>query len=175
MASDRMGSSGDRARAEVERPAWIMGIRSLLEGQLELLFEHASDLGNLALQMDDADHQGCGSSRKHPLQLRVRRFGYAIALEWSRVAWQGANGQEQRLPRVFRWQGTDEERFDAVQREADECRGQAACLAEMLVTLGRLERAVQAHPLHPRGQGEPPPSGITVLSGPTVQRTGCET
>lgn len=130
MASDRMGSSGDRARAEVERQAWIMSIRSLLEGQLELLFEHASDLGNLSLQMDHAGHQG---------------------------EWQGANGQEQRLLRVFRRQGKDEDRFDAVQREADECRGQAACLAEMLVTLGHLERAVQTHPLHPRGQGETRP------------------
>jgi len=157
MASDRMGSSGDRARAEVEMQAWIMGIRSLLEGQLELLFEHASDLGNLSLQMDDAGHQGSGPNQKHALQLRGNRCGHAIALEWYRIEWQGANGQEQRLPRVFRWRGKDEERCDAVQREADECRGQAACLAEMLVMLGHLERAVQAHPLRPRGQGETRP------------------
>lgn len=59
--------------------------------------------------------------------------------------------------------------------KGDECRRQAACLADMLVTLGRLERFLQIHPLCPRGQEKPNQFGITVLSGSTVQRTGCET
>ncbi|MER2505082.1 MAG: conjugative transfer protein MobI(A/C) [Azonexus sp.] len=152
-----------------------MAVRSLLESRLERVFEEAIDLGNSYLQAVDVEHQGVERNRKHTLQFRVGRSGHPIALEWYRTNWQGANGQEQRLPRIFRWRGKADARVVTVKPDADECRRQAACLGDMLVTLGRLERFVQVHPLCPRGQEKPAPFGITVLSGSTVQRTGCET
>ena len=74
MASDRMGSSGDRARVEVEMQAWIMGIRPQIEGHVELLFEEASYLEKRYLEA----LEGAEGSGEPVLVLRVRRCGDAI-------------------------------------------------------------------------------------------------
>ncbi len=110
---DRLRNTGETAGDGRQMEAWILAVRSMLEGRLELVFEQAVDLGNRYLQAVNAEHQGFGSNRRHALQVRVWRRGYAIALEWYRIEWQGANGQEQRLRRSGRRAGDAGEQTDA--------------------------------------------------------------
>lgn len=181
--SDRLRSTGETAGDERQMEAWILAVRSLLEGRLDLVFEQAIDLGNRYLQALREEHQGMAGNRKNPLQLRVRQRGHAIALEWYRIYWQSANGQEQRLQRLCRrtgdageregapgasWHlqtllrhtsGWEKEVVTAMENEADEYRWQAHYLAELLGTLDRLERCVQAQTPGRRCQDEPEAPG----------------
>ena len=148
--------------------AWISEVRSLLQDRLKEVFEHARDLGNRYLQAVMDANRGQEWKRKNTLQFRVRQRGNAIALEWYVIAWYGGTGQDRQMRRtyipkrspsrrrdaqVFSYRiddllrhtsGWDNDLVSAVETEASEYRRQAHYLADMLVTLGRLQRLAQA-------------------------------
>jgi len=164
MASDRMGSSGHRARAEVEMQAWIMGIRPQIEGRVELLFEQASSLEKWYLEALEAGEDSGSERRCEPdFRLRVRRCGDAIVRHWYGIAGKGTNGDE-RPPRkgysdgahaneferscpvenlLQRTPGCDDALGSEIEDEVIQYRHWAQCIAEMLVNLERLHRLVE--------------------------------
>ena len=145
----------------------IRHVRALLQAQLREVFEQARDLGNRYLQEVMEANAGKDWSQKNTLQFRVRQRGNALSIEWYQVNWYGrkAQGREARrtyIPKrnnsrrrdaqVFGYRledllrhtsGWDDDLVTAVEREACEYRRQAHYLADMLVTLRRLERFVK--------------------------------
>ncbi len=148
--------------------AWIIEMRSRLQGRLNEVFEHARDLGNRYLQAVLDANRSQEWKRKNTLQFRVRQRGNAIALEWYVVGWYGGTGQDRQMHRTYipkrnpsrrrdaqvfgyriddllrHTSGWDDDLVSAVETEASEYRRQAHYLADMLVTLGRLQRCTQA-------------------------------
>jgi hypothetical protein len=146
----------------------IRDLRALLQAQLKEVFEQARDLGNRYLQEVVGANTGKGWNQKNTLQFRVRQRGNAIALEWYLVNWYGRKEQGRALRRTYipkrnksrrrdaqvfgyrmedllrHTSGWDDDLVTAVESEATAYRRQAHYLADMLVTLGRLERFSQA-------------------------------
>ena len=144
--------------------AWITEVRALLQGRLQDVFENARDLGNRYLQAVIDANARQEWKHKNTLQLRVRQRGNAVALEWYLVGWIGGMGPDRRMRRtyipkrnpsrrrdaqVFRYRiedllrhtsGWDDDLVRATEIEASEYRREAHYLADMLVTLGRLQR-----------------------------------
>jgi len=142
----------------------IRDVRALLQAQLKDVFEQARDLGNRYLQEVMEANTSKEWSQKNTLQFRVRQRGNALSIEWYLVNWYGrkAQGREARrtyIPKrnssrrrdaqVFGYRledllrhtsGWDDDLVTAVEIEASEYRRQAHYLADLLVTLGRLER-----------------------------------
>jgi len=159
--------------------AWIIEVRSMLQDRVSEVFEQAKDLGNRYLQavMDANKRQEW--KRKNTLQFRVRQRGNAISLEWYVVGWYGGTGQDRQMRRtyipkrnpsrrrdaqVFSYRiedllrhtsGWDDDLVSAVETEASEYRRQAHYLADMLVTLGRLQRFTPARTGETPGEGAP--------------------
>jgi len=163
-----MWSSGDRARAEVEMQAWIMGIRPQIEGRVELLVEQASNLEKRYLEaLEVGEDSGTEGSGKPVLRLRVRRCGDAIVRHWYGIDGQGTNGDERPSRQGYsdgvdanefemsctvedllqRTPGCDDALGSEVEDEVIQYRHWAQCIAEMLVNLERLQRCVQARRL----------------------------
>lgn len=168
MTSDRMWSSSDRARAEAQMQAWIMGIRPQLEDRLDLLFEQASDLEKRYLEaLGFGEDPGVEQSGEPALGLRVRRCGDAVVRHWYGIDGSGANGDERaprqgysggadagerEPPRLVEHlsphtSGWDDALASEVEDEVNQYRHWAQCIAEMLVNLERLQRCVQARRL----------------------------
>ena len=146
----------------------IRDLRALLQAQLRDVFEQARDLGNRYLQEIVEANTAKGWNQKNRLQFRVRQRGNAIALEWYLINWNGRKDQGRELRRthipkrnksrrrdaqVFGYSmedllchtsGWDDDLVTAVESEASAYRRQAHFLADMLVTLGRLERFATA-------------------------------
>ena len=159
--------------------AWIIEVRSLLQGCLNEVFEQARDLGNRYLQAVMDANKSQEWKRKNTLQFRVRQRGNAIALEWYVVGWYGGTGQVRQMRRtyipkrnpsrrrdaqVFSYRiddllrhtsGWDDDLVSAVETEASEYRRQAHYLADVLVTLGRLQRFTLARTLEKPGEDAP--------------------
>ena len=135
--------------------AWISEVRSLLQGRLKEVLEQARDLGNRYLQAVMDANRGQEWKRKNTLQFRVRQRGNAIALEWYVIAWYGGTGQDRQMRRSRHTSGWDDDLVSAVETEASEYRRQAHYLADMLVTLGRLQRFTQAQPSDTPGEHTP--------------------
>lgn len=159
--------------------AWIIDVRSRLQGRLNEVFEHARDLGNRYLQAVMDANQGQEWKRKNTLQFRVRQRGNALALEWYVVGWYGGKDQGREMRRtyiqkrnpsrrrdaqVFAYRiedllrhtsGWDDDLVSAVESEASAYRREAHYIADMLVTLGRLQRLAQ--PRTPDKPGENAP------------------
>ena len=159
--------------------AWISEVRALLQGRLQEVFENARDLGNRYLQavMDANARQEW--KHKNTLQLRVRQRGNAVSLEWYLVGWIGGTGPDRRMRRtyipkrnpsrrrdaqVFRYRledllrhtsGWDDDLVRATEIEASEYRREAHHLADMLVTLGRLQRSTPGPTLAKAGGDTP--------------------
>ncbi|MEF8724734.1 MAG: conjugative transfer protein MobI(A/C) [Candidatus Accumulibacter delftensis] len=153
-----------------ERPMedGIRDLRALLQAQLRDVFEQARDLGNRYLQEIVEANTAKGWNQKNRLQFRVRQRGNAIALEWYLINWYGRKDQGRELRRTYipkrnksrrrdaqvfgysmedllcHTSGWDDDLVTAVESEASAYRRQAHFLADMLVTLGRLERFATA-------------------------------
>jgi hypothetical protein len=139
-----------------------------LQAQLRDVFEQARDLGNRYLQEVVEANTAKGWNQKNRLQFRVRQRGNAIALEWYLINWYGRKDQGRELRRTYipkrnksrrrdaqvfgysmedllrHTSGWDDDLVTAVESEASAYRRQAHYLADMLVTLGRLERFATA-------------------------------
>lgn len=159
--------------------AWISEVQALLQGRLREVFENARDLGNRYLQavMDANARQEW--KHKNTLQLRVRQRGNAVSLEWYLVGWIGGTGPDRRMRRtyipkrnpsrrrdaqVFRYRledllrhtsGWDDDLVRATEIEASEYRREAHYLADMLVTLARLQRCTPGPTLERAGEDTP--------------------
>lgn len=143
---------------------WIIEIKSLLQGQLNDVFENAKDLGNRYLQEVMDGNKSKDWNHKNTLQFRVRKRGNAIAIEWYSISWYGHLEKDRKLRRKYIHKRNKSRRRDAqvfsyniddlfrhtsgwdnalvaeVEAEASQYRRQAHYISDMLVTLGRLER-----------------------------------
>ncbi len=141
-----------------------MEVKSLLQGQLEEVFENAKDLGNRYLQEVMDANISKGWKQKNTLQFRVRKRGNAIAIEWYSISWYGNLEKDRKLRRKYIHKRSKSQRRDAklfsynmddlfrhtsgwdnalvteVEAEATQYRRRAHYISGMLVTLGRLER-----------------------------------